>query len=93
MQNQFSSLYVVAQLISLPINALHSVTNFLMLHQSLLGAVRNLVASRVYRVYLVITGPGLIKRFRPDLQEKFSGLFNDDTILEYIYHCNAQQPR
>ncbi|XP_045193546.2 (Lyso)-N-acylphosphatidylethanolamine lipase-like isoform X2 [Mercenaria mercenaria] len=37
-------------------------------------------------------GPGLIKRFRPDLQAKFSPLFDDDTILDYIYHCNAQSP-
>ncbi|XP_060572020.1 (Lyso)-N-acylphosphatidylethanolamine lipase-like isoform X2 [Ruditapes philippinarum] len=37
-------------------------------------------------------GPGLIKRFRPDLQAKFSHLFDDDTILDYIYHCNAQVP-
>ena len=44
-------------------------------------------------LYMHIAGPGLIKRFRPDLQEKFSGLFDDDTILDYIYHCNAQQPR
>ncbi|KAL4234358.1 Alpha/beta hydrolase domain-containing protein 4 [Mactra antiquata] len=37
-------------------------------------------------------GPGLIKRFRPDLQAKFSHLFDDDTMLDYIYHCNAQTP-
>lgn len=37
-------------------------------------------------------GPGLIKRFRGDLREKFSDLFDDDTILNYIYHCNAQRP-
>lgn len=37
-------------------------------------------------------GPGLIKRFRPDLQAKFSTLFDDDTMLDYIYHCNAQTP-
>ncbi|KAK3584560.1 hypothetical protein CHS0354_030566 [Potamilus streckersoni] len=37
-------------------------------------------------------GPGLVKKFRPDLKEKFSDLFDDDTIFEYIYHCNAQKP-
>lgn len=37
-------------------------------------------------------GPGLFKRFRGDLQDKFSDLFDDDTILDYIYHCNAQEP-
>ncbi|XP_067652239.1 (Lyso)-N-acylphosphatidylethanolamine lipase-like isoform X1 [Haliotis asinina] len=37
-------------------------------------------------------GPGLVKRFRPDLQTKFADLFADETIFEYIYHCNAQKP-
>ncbi|KAL5021835.1 hypothetical protein ScPMuIL_000990 [Solemya velum] len=37
-------------------------------------------------------GPNLVKRFRPDLHEKFSDRFDDDTIFEYIYHCNAQHP-
>ncbi|KAL3859771.1 hypothetical protein ACJMK2_009965 [Sinanodonta woodiana] len=37
-------------------------------------------------------GPGLVKKFRPDLKKKFSDLFDDDTIFEYIYHCNAQKP-
>ncbi|KAL3859768.1 hypothetical protein ACJMK2_009964 [Sinanodonta woodiana] len=37
-------------------------------------------------------GPTLVKRFRPDLQKKFSDILDDDTIFEYIYHCNAQEP-
>ncbi|ESO87802.1 hypothetical protein LOTGIDRAFT_219704 [Lottia gigantea] len=37
-------------------------------------------------------GPGLVKRFRPDLQDTFSEVFDDDTIFTYIYHCNAQTP-
>lgn len=37
-------------------------------------------------------GPGLVKKFRPDLKQRFSPLFDDDTILNYIYHCNAQTP-
>ncbi|KAK3086338.1 hypothetical protein FSP39_017047 [Pinctada imbricata] len=37
-------------------------------------------------------GPGLVKRFRPDLQNKFSHMLDDDTIFDYIYHCNAQTP-
>ncbi|XP_028392461.1 protein ABHD4-like isoform X2 [Dendronephthya gigantea] len=37
-------------------------------------------------------GPSLVRRFRPDLERKFSSLFDDDTILNYIYHCNAQKP-
>ena len=42
---------------------------------------------------IIFSGPGLVKRFRGDLQAKFSELFDDDTIPEYIYHCNAQKPR
>ena len=38
-------------------------------------------------------GPSVMRRFRPDLQVKFSSLFDDDTILNYFYHCNAQKPR
>ncbi|GAB1608735.1 protein ABHD4-like isoform X1, partial [Argonauta hians] len=37
-------------------------------------------------------GPGLVKKFRSDLQLRFSKLFDDDTILDYLYHCNAQTP-
>ncbi|KAE8633668.1 hypothetical protein XENTR_v10002006 [Xenopus tropicalis] len=37
-------------------------------------------------------GPGLVQRFRPDLKRKFQEYFEDDTIMEYIYHCNAQTP-
>ncbi|KAM3939118.1 (Lyso)-N-acylphosphatidylethanolamine lipase isoform 1-T1 [Leptodactylus fuscus] len=37
-------------------------------------------------------GPRLVQRFRPDLKRKFEEFFDDDTIMEYIYHCNAQTP-
>lgn len=37
-------------------------------------------------------GPGLVQRFRPDFKRKFAEFFEDDTISEYIYHCNAQTP-
>lgn len=37
-------------------------------------------------------GPGLVRRFRPDLQDKFADTLEDDTIFDYIYHCNAQTP-
>ncbi|XP_018599728.1 protein ABHD4-like isoform X2 [Scleropages formosus] len=37
-------------------------------------------------------GPGLVNRFRPDFKRKFEDLFDDDTITQYIYHCNAQNP-
>ncbi|KPP72491.1 abhydrolase domain-containing protein 4-like, partial [Scleropages formosus] len=37
-------------------------------------------------------GPGLVNRFRPDFKSKFEDLFDDTTMTEYIYHCNAQSP-
>ncbi|KAK3584561.1 hypothetical protein CHS0354_030567 [Potamilus streckersoni] len=37
-------------------------------------------------------GPVLVRRFRSDFQKKFSNIIDDDTIFEYIYHCNAQEP-
>jgi abhydrolase domain-containing protein 4 len=39
-------------------------------------------------------GPGLIKRLRPDLIEKFSHLHPgpSDAVSDYIYHINAQSP-
>ncbi|XP_027021009.2 (Lyso)-N-acylphosphatidylethanolamine lipase-like [Tachysurus fulvidraco] len=37
-------------------------------------------------------GPKLISRVRPDFKRNFEELFKDDTIMEYIYHCNAQTP-
>ncbi|XP_016097388.1 protein ABHD4-like [Sinocyclocheilus grahami] len=37
-------------------------------------------------------GPGLVNRFRPDFKRKFEDLFEDDTMMQYIYHCNAQNP-
>lgn len=40
-----------------------------------------------------LPGPGLVQRFRPDFKRKFADFFEDDTISEYIYHCNAQNPR
>jgi hypothetical protein len=37
-------------------------------------------------------GVRIMKYFRPDLRMKFETLFNDDRILTYLYHCNAQIP-
>ncbi|XP_074544854.1 (Lyso)-N-acylphosphatidylethanolamine lipase [Halichoeres trimaculatus] len=37
-------------------------------------------------------GPGLVNRFRPDFKRRFDDLFDDDTMTQYIYHCNAQSP-
>jgi len=34
-----------------------------------------------------------VTRFKPDLIQKYSGLFSDDTVAQYIYHWNAQTPR
>jgi hypothetical protein len=33
-----------------------------------------------------------MKRLRPDLRVRSEKLFNDDRMLEYLYHCNAQTP-
>ncbi|KAM8967307.1 1-acylglycerol-3-phosphate O-acyltransferase ABHD5 isoform 2-T2 [Pelodytes ibericus] len=37
-------------------------------------------------------GLSLVQRLRPDFKKKFSSMFDDDTVTEYIYHCNAQSP-
>ena len=40
-------------------------------------------------------GPSIIRKFRTDLVKKFEGLMGPekaDSILDYIYHCNAQHP-
>jgi len=34
-----------------------------------------------------------VTRFKPDLIQKYSHLFSDDTVAQYIYHWNAQTPR
>uniref|UniRef100_A0AAY5KZA2 AB hydrolase-1 domain-containing protein n=1 Tax=Esox lucius TaxID=8010 RepID=A0AAY5KZA2_ESOLU len=37
-------------------------------------------------------GPKLVNRLRPDFNRKFEDLFDDDTMTQYLYHCNAQTP-
>lgn len=40
-------------------------------------------------------GPKLIEAFRPDLKRKFERVIGSeeaDSVLSYIYHCNAQAP-
>lgn len=37
-------------------------------------------------------GPGLVNRFRLDFKRRYEDLFDDDTVTQYIYHCNAQSP-
>ncbi|KAM4632699.1 1-acylglycerol-3-phosphate O-acyltransferase ABHD5 isoform 2-T2 [Polymixia lowei] len=37
-------------------------------------------------------GPTLVQMLRPDFKKKFSTMFNDNTVSEYIYHLNVQTP-
>ncbi|XP_058254117.1 1-acylglycerol-3-phosphate O-acyltransferase ABHD5 isoform X2 [Hemibagrus wyckioides] len=37
-------------------------------------------------------GPGLVQIVRPDFKKKYSAMFNDNTVTEYIYHLNVQNP-
>uniref|UniRef100_H3CLV8 1-acylglycerol-3-phosphate O-acyltransferase ABHD5 n=1 Tax=Tetraodon nigroviridis TaxID=99883 RepID=H3CLV8_TETNG len=38
------------------------------------------------------TGPTLIQVLRPDFKKKFSSMFSDNTVPDYIYHLNVQSP-
>uniref|UniRef100_A0A8D0H909 1-acylglycerol-3-phosphate O-acyltransferase ABHD5 n=1 Tax=Sphenodon punctatus TaxID=8508 RepID=A0A8D0H909_SPHPU len=37
-------------------------------------------------------GLSLVQRVRPDFKRKYSSMFEDNTVTEYIYHCNVQTP-
>ncbi|XP_063778391.1 1-acylglycerol-3-phosphate O-acyltransferase ABHD5 isoform X2 [Pseudophryne corroboree] len=37
-------------------------------------------------------GLSLVQRLRPDFKKKYASMFEDETVTEYIYHCNAQSP-
>lgn len=37
-------------------------------------------------------GPALVQTMRPDFRRKFSSMFSDNTVSEYIYHLNVQSP-
>ncbi|CAJ1061384.1 -acylglycerol-3-phosphate O-acyltransferase ABHD5 isoform X1 [Xyrichtys novacula] len=37
-------------------------------------------------------GPTLVQTLRPDFKKKFSSMFSDNTVSEYIYHLNVQTP-
>ncbi|XP_047454252.1 1-acylglycerol-3-phosphate O-acyltransferase ABHD5 isoform X2 [Mugil cephalus] len=37
-------------------------------------------------------GPSLVQALRPDFKKKFSSMFSDNTVPEYIYHLNVQCP-
>uniref|UniRef100_A0A3B5MGB3 1-acylglycerol-3-phosphate O-acyltransferase ABHD5 n=1 Tax=Xiphophorus couchianus TaxID=32473 RepID=A0A3B5MGB3_9TELE len=36
--------------------------------------------------------PTLVQTLRPDFKKKFSSMFSDNTVSEYIYHLNVQSP-
>uniref|UniRef100_A0A4W4FL96 1-acylglycerol-3-phosphate O-acyltransferase ABHD5 n=1 Tax=Electrophorus electricus TaxID=8005 RepID=A0A4W4FL96_ELEEL len=38
-------------------------------------------------------GPLLLQGLRSDFKQKYSSLFQDDTVPDYIYHLNVQTPR
>lgn len=44
-------------------------------------------------LFVVPVGPALVQMLRPDFKKKFSSMFVDNTVPEYIYHMNAQSPR
>ncbi|KAG5478603.1 hypothetical protein LSCM1_06006 [Leishmania martiniquensis] len=38
-------------------------------------------------------GPWLLRRMRPDFEEKWRTFFDDPSVIyDYLYHCNAQYP-
>ncbi|XP_026227595.1 1-acylglycerol-3-phosphate O-acyltransferase ABHD5 [Anabas testudineus] len=37
-------------------------------------------------------GPTLVQTLRPDFKKKFSSMFSDNTVSDYIYHLNVQTP-
>lgn len=39
------------------------------------------------------SGPLLVQTLRSDFKQKYSSVFEDNTVSDYIYHLNAQTPR
>ncbi|KAL0985297.1 hypothetical protein UPYG_G00155160 [Umbra pygmaea] len=37
-------------------------------------------------------GPMLVSTLRPDFKKKYSSMFDDNTVSDYIYHLNVQTP-
>lgn len=37
-------------------------------------------------------GPMLVQTIRSDFKQKYSSVFDDNTVSDYIYHLNAQTP-
>lgn len=52
-----------------------------------------LFASCLLILAFFCAGPRVIRRVRPDLQVTYSDIFPDWTMLDYMYHCNAQKAR
>lgn len=44
-------------------------------------------------ISFVPAGPTLVQTLRPDFKKKFSSMFTDNTVTQYIYHLNVQSPR
>ncbi|MEQ2197227.1 hypothetical protein XENOCAPTIV_025996, partial [Xenoophorus captivus] len=44
-------------------------------------------------VSVSLAGLTLVQTLRPDFKKKFSSMFSDNTVSEYIYHLNVQTPR
>ncbi|MEQ2170695.1 hypothetical protein GOODEAATRI_002897, partial [Goodea atripinnis] len=42
---------------------------------------------------LRLAGPMLVQTIRSDFKQKYSSVFDDNTVSDYIYHLNAQTPR
>lgn len=42
---------------------------------------------------VVLSGPMLVQTIRSDFKQKYSSVFDDNTVSDYIYHLNAQTPR
>jgi pimeloyl-ACP methyl ester carboxylesterase len=56
------------------------------------GPFGNLIVKRIQFVFMIVLGVPIMKYFRSDMRMKFETLFDDDRILVYLYHCNAQLP-
>lgn len=41
----------------------------------------------------LLSGPMLVQTIRSDFKQKYSSVYEDNTVSDYIYHLNAQAPR
>jgi len=44
------------------------------------------------KCYCILIGPAAFRKFRPDLEVQFADLIGSGVMLDYLYHCNMQQP-